>query len=230
MSALLVVEDEKDLAELLAFNLTQAGHSVTVAYTGARALSAAAEQRPDLVILDLMLPDISGTEVCRNLRAREATAKVPIIMLTAKGAEADRIAGFEAGADDYVVKPFSPKELSLRVDAILRRANAGSSSVEQLLRTGDLTIDIAKHEARYQGEAVDLTPLEFRLLRDLAERAGRVQRRDDLLERVWQYQSGVETRTVDTHIKRLREKLGEAAKYIETIRGVGYRMRDEPVS
>lgn len=230
MSALLVVEDEQDLADLLAYNLTQAGHSVTVAHTGATALSAASEKRPDLVILDLMLPDISGTEVCRHLRARETTALVPIIMLTAKGEESDRIAGFEAGADDYVVKPFSPKELSLRVDAVLRRANPSSPSTEQVVRTGALTIDIPKHEACYEGETIDLTPLEFRLLRDLAERAGRVQRRDDLLERVWQYQSGVETRTVDTHIKRLREKLGAAAQYIETIRGIGYRMRDEPAT
>lgn len=222
-----MVEDEQDLAELLAYNLSQAGHDVTVAHCGARALSAAAEESFDLVILDLMLPDVSGTDVCRRLREREQTAAVPIIMLTAKGAESDRIAGFEAGADDYVVKPFSPRELSLRVDAILRRASLSSApSNGDILKIGDLVIDISKHEARYQRSLIDLTPLEFRLLRDLAERAGHVQRRDDLLERVWQYQSGVETRTVDTHIKRLREKLGEAAKYVETIRGIGYRMRD----
>lgn len=229
MGTLLVVEDEQDLAELLAYNLSQAGHAVHVAHTGASALSAAKEHEIDLVILDLMLPDVSGTEVCRGLRARTETATVPILMLTAKGAETDRIAGFEAGADDYVVKPFSPRELSLRVDAILRRSGTQEpqGSVSDVLRTGELTIDIPKHEARYEGTLIDLTPLEFRLLRDLAERAGRVQGRHDLLERVWQYQSGVETRTVDTHIKRLREKLGGAAQYIETIRGIGYRMRDE---
>ncbi|MBW2189285.1 MAG: response regulator [Deltaproteobacteria bacterium] len=205
-SRILVVEDETDLAELVAFNLRGAGHDVTVAHDGNTALAEIQRSQPDLVVLDVMLPDISGLEVCRRLRRNAQTVRLPVIMLTARSDEVDRVVGFEVGADDYVPKPFSPRELVLRVEAM-----------------GDLVIDVPAHRVEVQGEEVLLTALEFRLLLDLASRAGRVQSRDALLERVWGYSPDVETRTVDTHVKRLREKLGEGALHIETVRGVGYR-------
>jgi two-component system phosphate regulon response regulator PhoB len=223
---ILVVEDETDLADLVAFNLREAGHEVTVAHTGANALAEIARQRPELVLLDVMLPDISGFEVCRRLRRSAETTNLPVIMLTAKAEEVDRIVGFEVGADDYVVKPFSPRELTLRVDAILRRTGP-QANVEglQVLSIGELRIDVPAHRVEVEGEEISLTALEFRLLLDLASRSGRVQPRDALLERVWGYAPGVETRTVDTHIKRLREKLGRGSQYLETVRGVGYRIQ-----
>lgn len=224
-SRILVVEDEVDLAELVSFNLRDAGHDVSTVHNGANALSEIARQKPDLVLLDVMLPDISGFEVCRRLRRSVDTIDLPVIMLTAKGEEVDRIVGFEVGADDYVVKPFSPRELTLRVDAILRRTGPDARQEgPQTITIGDLRIDVPAHRVEVGGEEVPLTALEFRLLLDLASRAGRVQSRDALLERVWGYAPGVETRTVDTHIKRLREKLGAGAKYLETVRGVGYRI------
>ena len=225
---ILVVEDEADLAELVAFNLRQAGHSVVTAGTGARALAEMRRQRPDLVILDVMLPDITGLEVCRRMRRESDTQRTPVLMLTAKGEEVDRVVGFEVGADDYVTKPFSPRELVLRVDAILRRAGGAEPSPErQSMTFGGLEIDIPAHRVLVEGQEVALTALEFRLLLDLASRRGRVQSRDALLERVWGYSPGIETRTVDTHVKRLREKLGAVSDYIETVRGVGYRLRDD---
>lgn len=227
---ILVVEDEEDLAELVAFNLRQSGYTVTTAATGAAALQQVQRGRPDLVVLDLMLPDISGTEVCRRLRASPETQRTPIVMLTARNEEVDRVLGFEVGADDYVAKPFSPRELVLRIGAVLRRASPGGSDepgVGEVLVIGALEIDEPRHEVRVGGETVPTTALEFRLLLDLASRRGRVQSRDSLLERVWGYSPGIETRTVDTHVKRLREKLGAASHYIETVRGVGYRMRDD---
>ena len=221
----LVVEDEADLAELVAMHLRDAGHQVVVASTGSDALAQIQRDRPDLVLLDVMLPDLLGTEVCRRLRRDPGTLQLPVIMLTAKGEEVDRIVGFEVGADDYVTKPFSPRELVLRVDALLRRMNA---SVEregpQAIQLGDLNIDVAAHSVSVANEEVPLTALEFRLLLDLATRAGRVQSRGALLDRVWGYSPNAETRTVDTHIKRLREKLGKGSKYLETVRGVGYRI------
>lgn len=225
---ILVVEDEADLAELVAFNLREAGHQVTTAGSGATALAELKRARPDLVILDVMLPDVSGLEVCRRIRRDEATSRVPVIMLTAKGTELDRVVGFEVGADDYVVKPFSPRELVLRVDAILRRTSGGAEALDerQVIEVGTLSIDVPAHRVTVSGEEIPLTALEFRLLLDLATRMGRVQSRDALLERVWGYAPGIETRTVDTHVKRLREKLGQGADYIETVRGVGYRMRE----
>ncbi len=221
-----MVEDEVDLAELVAFNLREAGHEVVTAGTGASALAEIKRARPDLVVLDVMLPDISGLEVCRRLRRERRD--VPVVMLTAKGEEVDRIVGFEVGADDYVVKPFSPRELVLRVDAILRRTSRAAPPTEdspEPIQIGVLLLDVAAHRVDVEGQEVHLTALEFRLLLDLASRRGRVQSRDRLLERVWGYSKGVETRTVDTHVKRLREKLGAASKYIETVRGVGYRMQ-----
>ncbi|UCH30729.1 MAG: response regulator transcription factor [Myxococcales bacterium] len=223
-SRILVVEDEPDLAELVAVNLRGAGHEVTVSHDGSTALAEIQRSQPDLVVLDVMLPDISGTEVCRRLRRSPQTVRLPVIMLTARSDEVDRVVGFEVGADDYVPKPFSPRELVLRVEAILRRTSAAfESEGPQAIALGDLVIDVPAHRVEVDGQEVLLTALEFRLLHDLASRAGRVQSRDALLERVWGYSPNVETRTVDTHVKRLREKLGAGAKHIETVRGVGYR-------
>jgi len=225
---ILVVEDESDLAELVAFNLRQAGHTVSTAADGATALAEVQRKRPDLIVLDVMLPDITGVEVCRRLRRQEATSAIPVVMLTAKGEEVDRVVGFEVGADDYVVKPFSPRELVLRIEAILRRVSSpGEEAAPQNITIGELVIDVPGHRVEVEGSEITLTALEFRLLLDLAKRRGRVQSRDALLERVWGYSPGIETRTVDTHVKRLREKLGDAATYIETVRGVGYRMRSD---
>lgn len=223
-SRILVVEDEADLADLVAFNLRGEGHEVRVAYDGGTALAEIQRSQPDLVLLDVMLPDISGIEVCRRLRRNPQTVRLPVIMLTARADEVDRVVGFEVGADDYVAKPFSPRELVLRVEAILRRT-LSSPDVEgpQVIALGDLLIDVPAHRVDVLGEEILLTALEFRLLLDLVTRAGRVQSRDALLERVWGYAPDVETRTVDTHVKRLREKLGAGAKQIETVRGVGYR-------
>ncbi len=223
-SRILVVEDETDLAELVAINLRGAGHDVTVAHDGKTALAEIQRSRPDLLVLDVMLPDISGIEVCRRLRRSAQTVRLPVIMLTARTDEVDRVVGFEVGADDYVPKPFSPRELVLRVEAILRRTIPAAELVgPQVIALGNLMIDVPAHRVEVEGEAILLTALEFRLLLDLASRAGRVQSRDALLERVWGYSPNVETRTVDTHVKRLREKLGAGAAHIETVRGVGYR-------
>ena len=223
-SRILVVEDETDLAELVAINLRGAGHDVTVAHDGKTALAEIQRSRPDLLVLDVMLPDISGIEVCRRLRRSAQTVRLPVIMLTARTDEVDRVVGFEVGADDYVLKPFSPRELVLRVEAILRRAIPAAELVgPQVIALGNLVIDVPAHRVEVEGDEIPLTALEFRLLLDLASRAGRVQSRDALLERVWGYSPKAETRTVDTHVKRLREKLGAGAAHIETVRGVGYR-------
>lgn len=223
-SRILVVEDEPDLAELVALNLRSAGHEVTVSHDGGTALAEIQRSQPDLLVLDVMLPDISGIEVCRRLRRSPQTVRLPVIMLTARSDEVDRVVGFEVGADDYVPKPFSPRELILRVEAILRRTvTAPETEGPQVITLGSLVIDVPAHRVEVEGQEVLLTALEFRLLLDLASRAGRVQSRDALLERVWGYSPNVETRTVDTHVKRLREKLGAGAAHIETVRGVGYR-------
>lgn len=223
-SRILVVEDEADLAELVAINLRGAGHDVTIAHDGSTAMAELQRAQPDLLVLDVMLPDMSGLEICRRLRRNPQTIRLPVVMLTARSDEVDRVVGFEVGADDYVPKPFSPRELVLRVEAILRRTIA-PAEVEgpQVITLGDLVIDVPAHRVEVRGEEVLLTALEFRLLLDLATRAGRVQSRDALLDRVWGYSPNVETRTVDTHVKRLREKLGAGAAQIETVRGVGYR-------
>ena len=226
-TTVLIVEDELDLLDTLEFNLQREGYATRRAPSGRAALEAAAlEPAPDLVLLDLMLPDMSGTEICRQLRAAERTRATPIIMLTARGEEVDRVVGFEVGADDYVTKPFSVRELMLRVRAILRRAG-GTTEEPSRLQHGGLEVDIASHRVWVQGEEVRLTALEFRLLATLLSRAGRVQTRDTLLADVWGMHAGLTTRTVDTHVTRLRKKLGdEAGNYIETLRGVGYRFRD----
>jgi two-component system phosphate regulon response regulator PhoB len=218
---ILIVEDEADLVRTLDYNFRQAGFNVLTATRGRDALTMAANQMPDLVLLDLMLPDIEGTEVCRRLRAEPKTKSIPIMMLTAKGDEVDRVVGFEIGADDYVTKPFSVRELLLRVRAVLRR---GTDTRESgTIQVGSLTIDGDAHRVFVEGIEVALTALEFRLLSMLAGRRGRVQTREVLLNEVWGLHLNVETRTVDTHVKRLREKLGAAGGLIQTVRGVGYR-------
>jgi two-component system, OmpR family, phosphate regulon response regulator PhoB len=225
MPHVLIVDDESDLAELIDFNLRAAGFSTRVAPTGEAALTAAREQRMDLILLDLMLPDMSGVEVCRQLRSTNDTRDVLIVMLTAKGEEADRVRGFEVGADDYVTKPFSVRELVLRLKAILRRS--GSARDESApLKLGPLVLDISAHRFYVEAREVLLTALEFRLLEYLMTRVGRVQSREQLLEEVWGLSSSLETRTIDTHVMRLRDKLGPARAYLETVRGVGYRIVD----
>ena len=225
-TTILIVEDEQDLLDTLEFNLQREGYATRRAASGRAGLEAAAlEPPPDLVLLDLMLPDIPGTEVCRQLRASERTRGVPVVMLTARGDELDRVVGFEVGADDYVTKPFSVRELMLRVRAILRRT-AGAAETPSRLRTGALEVDTASHRVIVHDKEVRLTALEFRLLSTLLSRAGRVQTRDTLLADVWGMHAGLTTRTVDTHVTRLRKKLGDVGSYIETLRGVGYRFRD----
>jgi two-component system phosphate regulon response regulator PhoB len=227
----MIVEDEPDLVRLVEFNLQQAGFE-TIAFDRCRdALASASTAPPDLVLLDLMLPDGSGTDVCRTLKADPKTRNIPVIMVTAKGEEVDRVVGFELGADDYVVKPFSVRELVLRVKAILRRSEPTDSTpapAPEMVTFGVLKLDRTAHRVFVEDEEVTLTALEFRLLTTLIERKNRVQSRDTLLEDVWGLRLQVETRTVDTHIKRLREKLGAAGAYIHTVRGVGYRFADNP--
>ncbi len=225
MSRILIVEDEQDLASLLEYNLKQEGFETDVARTGAAGVSRAKTFKPDLILLDLMLPDIGGTEVARLVREGDGK-RVPIIMVTARGEESDRVKGLELGADDYVVKPFSVKELMLRIKNVLRRD--GNEPKQQTsvgkLTAPDIVLDTDRHEVTVKGKPVVLTALEFRLLKTFLERPGRVQTRETLLSDVWGIDAEITTRTVDTHIKRLREKLGPAGDIIETIRGVGYKL------
>jgi phosphate regulon transcriptional regulator PhoB len=223
---ILVVDDEPDVVELVEFNLKAAGFEVITANDGSEALARARNDAPHLILLDVMLPEMSGMEVCKILRKEPATAGIPIIMLTAKAAEIDRVLGLELGADDYVTKPFSPRELVLRVKALLRRGKGAEDTLE-VIKAGDLVIDIPKHEVLAHGKRIDLTATEFKLLTMLAQRRGRVQSREQLLTEVWEYDALVDTRTVDTHMRRLREKLGRSADHLDTIRGVGYRFVDE---
>ena len=222
---ILLVDDEPDLLELVRVNLHQAGYEVETAEDGREGLACLRRRRPDLVILDLMLPDVSGTEICRQIRGEPALADLPVIMLTAKADEVDRIVGLELGADDYVTKPFSPRELMLRVRAVLRR-RAPEATRARALTHGSLSIDPTRHRCSANGEEVVLTAKEFELLRNLMERPGRVMTREGLLESVWGSDVVVTTRTIDTHMKRLREKLGSSGDLIETIRGVGYRFAE----
>jgi two-component system, OmpR family, phosphate regulon response regulator PhoB len=223
-----VIEDEADLRGILDYNLRQAGHVVQVASTAAEGLRMCRERAPDLVLLDLMLPDMPGTEAAKQLRASPATRATPILMLTAKGEEIDRVLGFELGADDYVTKPFSMRELLLRVQALLRRGREDVAGAAEVVEFGKLKIDKAAHRAWVEGKEVELTAIEFKLLVTLHDRKNRVQSRDTLLEEVWGIQADVTTRTVDTHVKRLRDKLGSAADYVETVRGTGYRFAETP--
>lgn len=220
---ILVIEDEADAAELVEFNLRSAGYEVSTAADGAEALKKARQTAPDLILLDLMLPELDGLEVCKLLRREAATASIPIIMLTAKAAELDRVLGLELGADDYITKPFSPRELVLRVKNLLRRRQQPTTEKPERFQFGELTIDIPRHLVLVHGKRIDLTATEFKLLLTLAQRRGRVQSRDQLLQDVWQYDNVIDTRTVDTHMRRLREKLGKTSRFLDTVRGVGYR-------
>ena len=221
---ILIIEDESDVADLLTLNLRKAGFRISTAADGASGLQKARDDRPDFIVLDLMLPKMLGLEVCRILKSDTATRHIPILMLTAKAEEIDRIVGLEFGADDYVTKPFSPREVVLRIKAILRRAEGGAE--DERLSAGSIVIDPARHEVSVHGKRVNLTSLEFKLLRTLMQRRGRVQARDRLLNDVWGYESVIDTRTVDTHVRRLRKKLGKAADAIESVRGFGYRLRE----
>jgi two-component system phosphate regulon response regulator PhoB len=226
----LVVEDEPDIAALIAYQLTREGFRVETAGTGMEALQAIARDVPDLVVLDRMLPGLTGDEVLLRLKEESATSNIPVLVLTAKREQEDRIKGFELGADDYLTKPFSPRELVLRVQAILRRVKeAGVTAGGRVLRAGPIRVDLGSHEATLDGIELNLTPTEFRLLQALMERRGRTQSRKQLLEKAWDVEPGaserIQTRTVDMHVRRLRGKLGATGDWIETIRGFGYRLK-----
>jgi two-component system phosphate regulon response regulator PhoB len=223
---ILIVDDEVDALEVLGFKLREAGFTPLFAKDGARALAAVRSDRPDLIVLDLMLPEVDGLEVCKILRRDPATARLPILMLTARAAEMDRVVGLELGADDYVTKPFSPRELVLRIRKLLGRAK-GADEPGTHLKVGEIEIDVPRHSVRVSGTPVALTATEFKLLEILARRRDRVQSRDRLLQDVWGYENPIDSRTVDTHMRRLREKLGTAASCLETVRGVGYRVAAE---
>jgi len=228
MARVLVIEDEPDLQKVLEYNLRLAGHEVVAALRAEDGLKLARERKPDLVILDLMLPDLPGTEVCKSMKRDPKTKSIPVLMLTAKGSEIDRVVGFELGADDYVVKPFSVRELVLRIEAIMRRGQSEERSTRSSIEFGILRVDLEAHRVWVADREVDLTALEFNLLVTLYDRRNRVQNRTTLLDDVWGIEASITTRTVDTHVKRLREKLGQAGNYIETVRGVGYRFAETP--
>jgi len=222
---ILIIEDERDVLDLLALHLRKAGFTISTTTDGAAGLQKARSEKPAFIILDLMLPKMPGLEICKILKSDPATHQIPIMMLTAKAEEIDRIVGLEFGADDYVTKPFSPREVVLRIRAIMRRAD--TKEAEEHLAVGAIAIDAARHEVSVNGKQVNLTSLEFKLLRTLMERRGRVQARDRLLNDVWGYETVINTRTVDTHMRRLRRKLGKAAHVIESVRGFGYRLRED---
>ena len=221
----LIVDDEPDILALCSYHLAKAGYRVSTASTGPEGLGAAREERPALVVLDLMLPEMSGFDVLERLRADDATRDLAVLMLTARREEPDRIRGLSLGADDYLTKPFSPQELVLRVGAILRRTSATAASSTDRLTIGPIAIDRAAHRVSVDGADVELTPIEYKLLLTLAERRGRVQARAHLLETVWDAAPDIQTRTVDMHVQRLRAKLGAGGELIETVRGFGYRLR-----
>jgi two-component system, OmpR family, phosphate regulon response regulator PhoB len=224
---ILVVDDEPDVTELVAYHLRAKGFHVETLNDATSSINRARAYQPDLIILDIMMPHLSGIQICRILRADPKLAKAPIIFLTAKAEPQDRIEGLESGADDYLGKPFSPKELVLRVESILRRMATPKEPTAAKLRIGEILLDSDTHTVTVQGQALDLTATEFKLLRLMMERQGRVQTREHLLLNVWNYSTEIETRTVDTHVRRLREKLGDEAGWVETIRGVGYRMAEK---
>jgi two-component system phosphate regulon response regulator PhoB len=220
---ILIVEDEADVAELVAHHLGKEGFSVEVTADGQSALEMIRSNPPSLVVLDLMLPKMSGLDLCRAVKADVRTREVVVLILSARTDEIDRVIGFELGADDYVIKPFSPRELVLRIRAIFRRRGARGDDAERI-KVGELILDCSRHEVKAANRVIECTATEFKLLRILMERHGRVQGRDRLLSDVWGYDSMIDTRTVDTHMRRLRDKLGDCARYIETVRGFGYRL------
>lgn len=227
MKKVLIIEDEKDLAELLAFNLEKDGFAATCVHDGKQGLERAMTDPPDLILLDLMLPGLLGTEVCKALRKEPRTARIPIIMITAKGDEIDRVVGFEVGADDYIVKPFSMREVTLRVKALMRRVGQEAPApLADLLTLGDIAIDKQRHTVTSAGNEIELTSTEYKLLLHLVEKKGFVQSREQLLQRVWGYNNTADTRTVDTHVTRLRGKLGEPGEIIKTVRGFGYKIEE----
>lgn len=223
---ILIIEDDNNISKLLKYNLEKAGYACSMAGSGEDALMALDKEKADLIVLDIMLPKMDGFDVCRCIKREIKFKDIPVVMLTARGEEIDRIVGLELGADDYIVKPFSPRELILRIKAILRRGKMGGPEREILSR-GILNVDVPRHKVIVNGRDVDLTPMEFKLLVTFLERPGRVQTRDRLLSEIWDIHAEVNTRTVDTHIKRLREKLGPAGTYIETVVGLGYRLKQE---
>ncbi len=226
VKTILVVDDEPDAIELVEFNLRAAGYGVIAAEDGEEAIRKAREGLPDLIVLDVMLPEVDGMAACRTLKNDPITSDIPVIMLTAKAAEIDRVLGLELGADDYVTKPFSPRELVLRIKNLLSRQDTKAAPLPAKIVAGKLTIDSDRHLVLVSGEPVELTATEFKLLSILASRRGRVQNREQLLRDVWEYDSYIDTRTVDTHMRRLRSKLGAAADYLGTVRGVGYRFAE----
>ncbi|MFZ4856608.1 MAG: response regulator [Desulfuromonadaceae bacterium] len=227
MKKVLIIEDEKDLADLLAFNLEKEGYAATCVYDGKRGLEQATADLPDLILLDLMLPGVLGTEVCKALRKDRRTARIPIIMITAKGDEIDRVVGFEVGADDYIVKPFSMREVVLRVKAVMRRSEPDEQAPPpELFLIGDIVIDKERHTVTSAGNEIELTSTEYKLLLYLAEKKECVHSREQLLQRVWSYNNAGDTRTVDTHVTRLRGKLGAPGDIIKTVRGFGYKIEE----
>jgi two-component system phosphate regulon response regulator PhoB len=226
MKKVLVVEDERDLADLLAYNLEKEGYQALLAGTGVEGLETARREMPELILLDLMLPGMMGTEVCSALRHSEKTKTIPVLMLTARGDEIDRVVGFEMGADDYIVKPFSMRELMLRIRAILRRSSQELSNAEKQINIGQVSIDCGSHVVSVSGVEIELTSTEYKLLLYLAEHSGRVMKRELLLQDVWGYNFVGDTRTVDTHVTRLRNKLGDAGDMIKTVRGFGYKLEE----
>lgn len=222
----LVVEDEQAISSLVAFHLEQNGYEAVVAADGRRALDLISRKPPSLVVLDIMLPDIDGLEILTRLRTTPDTARLPVILLTARAEEADRVLGLEIGADDYVVKPFSPRELMLRVEKLVKSREPGDARVPQVF--GCLEIDEDRFRVAVEGRALDISATEMRLLVELVRCRGRVLSRGQLLQNAWGYLPNVTERTVDTHVKRLRQKLGPASAYLETVRGVGYRWIEEP--
>jgi len=223
----LIVEDEQHISKLVKYNFEKAGFRCVVTITGEEALKVLDKDRVDLIILDIMLPKMDGFEMCRLLKQDRRFSAIPVIILTAKGEEVDRIVGLELGADDYIVKPFSPRELVLRAKAVLRRGQIPDEKKKEILSSGDLVIDVSRHKVMVKDKSVALSPMEFKLLSVLVERTGRVQSRDQLLTDVWGMSSEVTTRTIDTHVKLLRQKLGKAGDMIQTVRGIGYKIDDE---
>jgi len=224
---ILVVDDEPDVTDLLVYTLKAKGFVVEAVNNPNASIGLARTFLPDLVILDVMMPELNGIQICRMLRADPQLKNVPVFFLTAKAEENDRIQGLESGADDYICKPFSTKELVLRVQSTLRRSTEPAPAVQKKLQAGEIVVDIERHEVLLHGSTIDLTATEFKLLCLMMERRGRVQSREHLLINVWNYETEIETRTVDTHVRRLREKLGDQAEWIETIRGVGYRIAEQ---
>jgi len=223
-ATILVIDDEKDLIELVRYNLEKDGFDVIAATDGQSGLDVVKKHRPDLVVLDLMMPGVDGLQICKQLRADPRTDRIPVIMLTAKATEADRIVGLELGADDYITKPFSPREVVARVKAVLRRS-APATEQRQEIRVGDLNIDLGGHEVSFKGQRIALTATEFRILEFLAARPGRVFSRDEIIDAALGNETAVFDRTVDVHITAIRRKLGPGAEYIETVRGFGYKFR-----